>query len=124
MSPHQLVESFYAAALPGDWEAVAPLLHDRFSVTESAALPFSGTFQGLAGLRSLGKAIFKHCSRFEVTPQTFTTETDRVIVHLTVEGQIRATERIFTTEILELFVIESGLIREIRPFYWDPSALC
>ena len=82
MAPQELVEAFYGAALPGDWGAVAPLLHPDFAVTESAALPFAGTYRGLDGLRQLGGAIYAHCSRFEVTPVAYTTGPDRVVVQL------------------------------------------
>ncbi|MGD2008983.1 MAG: nuclear transport factor 2 family protein [Cellvibrionales bacterium] len=123
LAPQALVEAFYAAALPGDWDAVVPLLHPDFAVTESAALPFAGTYHGLDGLRQLGGAIYAHCSRFEVTPMAYTTGPDRVVVQLHVAGETRVSQRPFTSEILELFLLESGQIREIRPFYWDPSAL-
>ena len=123
MAPQELVEAFYAAALPGDWDAVAPLLHPDFAVTESVALPFAGTYRGLDGLRQLGGAIYAHCSRFEVTPMAYATGPGRVVVQLRVVGETRVSQRPFSSEILELFLLDAGQIREIRPFYWDPSAL-
>ena len=47
----------------------------------------------------------------------------RVVVQLRVVGETRVSQRPFSSEILELFLLDTGQIREIRPFYWDPSAL-
>ena len=118
-----MVKTFYRGAPQADWPVVAPLLHTDFQIIESPALPFSGHYQGLEGLKALGRTLVAIYSRFEATPHSFYEGSDGVIARVTLSAIVRNGGRSLDTEIAEYFGFADGLIREIRPFYWDTRLL-
>ena len=118
-----MVKTFYRRAPQADWPAVTPLLHPDFEIIESPALPFSGHYQGLEGLKALGRTLVANYSRFQATPQSYYEGSDGVVARVTLSAIVRDGGRSFDTEIAECFGFTDGLIREIRPFYWDARLL-
>ncbi|WP_435211387.1 nuclear transport factor 2 family protein [Luminiphilus sp. nBUS_16] len=118
-----MVKTFYRRAPQADWPAVTPLLHPDFEIIESPALPFSGHYQGLEGLKALGRTLVANYSRFQATPQSYYEGIDGVVARVTLSAIVRDGGRSFDTEIAECFGFTDGLIREIRPFYWDARLL-
>ena len=118
-----MVKTFYRRAPQADWPAVTPLLHPDFEIIESPALPFSGHYQGLEGLKALGRTLVANYSRFQPTPQSYYEGSDGVVARVTLSAIVRDGGRSFDTEIAECFGFTDGLIREIRPFYWDARLL-
>ena len=114
---------FYCAAPQADWPVVAPLLHPDFEIIESPALPFSGRYCGVEGLKTLGRTLVAAYSRFDATPQLFYEGSEGVIARVTLSASMRHGGGSFNTEIVECFGFTDGLIREIHPFYWNPQLL-
>ncbi|MBT3459955.1 MAG: nuclear transport factor 2 family protein [Halieaceae bacterium] len=122
-APVTMVKTFYRAAPQADWPEVIPLLHPDFEIIESPALPFSGRYCGLEGLKILGRTLVANYSRFDATPKFFYEGSEGVIARVALSAVVRSGGRSFDTEIAECFGFTDGLIREIHPFYWNPQLL-
>jgi len=112
-------ELFYSAAIKGDWDTVAALLHSDFHILEAQDLPFNGTYAGLEGLQTLGKQVFTHFQHFSVEPLSFTANEGNVAVLIRAKGIGKKTAEPFETLICEWLEFKSEKIVLLRPFYWD-----
>ena len=119
-----VVKLFLQAAMDRDWDRLGSYCHPSFRVTESDALPYAGVYRGVDGFRQLARIIFSDSfTDFTVTPEYYLEGDDQVLLMAAISGVGKPTGIAFASHVAEIYLFEDGLIREIRPFYWDPKLI-
>ena len=120
---HQLdmVRSLYAAVSDPAAD-LSSYLTEQFVITEAANLPYAGVYRGRTALRALVDWIGSRMSVSNVTVERYAVGTDHVIA--TLRFDVVLSDGSFATQyVAEEFLFENGLIREMRPFYFDSSLI-
>jgi len=119
----ETLDAFFAAFQAQDAAAMEALLAPDFVIHEADGLPYAGTYKGFAGWIDL-------LGRIGATWESLTP----IIRHLFGDGThfavlmdlaltAKATGRSIETSVFELWTVEAGRIKEVRPFYWDTKAV-
>jgi len=119
----ETVHSFLAAAARGDRQAMARLLHPQVCVSEAASLPFGGEHIGIDAFHALVRRVFLLWRDTRVEIEQMIAEGELVVVIARMHGRARQREAVLDMPIAEVWRVEQGLIRSIRPFYQDTHAL-
>ena len=117
-----LVQTIYAEVGNGNLDAVLGMLHPDFSLEQSSALPFAGTWRGEEGFKALGAAIYAAWPDFSVKPVAFTAIGDVVLVITQLKGTNSSGSEPLDQQMIEYWRIVDGKAIECRPFYFDPLA--
>jgi len=117
--PIRVIRSLYEAVAADDLETVIDLLWPDIVVSQSSALPFGGVWRGHDGFRAMGAAIYTAWPDFGVTPRTFLSSNETVIVLTHVLGAIGDATPL-DQPMIELWRVRDGKAFECRPFYFDP----
>lgn len=118
-----LVESFYGAIFSGDWAGVQKCLTSDFEVLEADSLPYAGRHVGLEALQALFGQVVSYWDDLKIEPHGITSGDGYVIGLLQFSGTGKKTGTKVSMLIAEVLDIQDGLIRRIRPVYWDTKAL-
>jgi ketosteroid isomerase-like protein len=109
----QLLDSFYAAIKSGDAPALAQCVHANFELDwqGSAAIPWSGRWQGSAGLLEFFKILNTHIEVLEV--QRLHEFSDASVTVIVLQGRWRSKARgvNITAKASNLFTFEDGKVR-------------
>lgn len=124
MDSKRIVAAILQAHKDKDLDTVRALLHPDVRVVEAQSLPYGGTAIGVEGFDELVRRVFTTWRNTRVTVERMIAEEDRVVVLATMSGESRASGTAFTMPIAEIWRIEDGKVREIRPFYFDTKLLC
>ncbi len=98
------------------------MLHPEFQMEQSSALPFAGTWRGTAGFKAVGAEIFRAWPDFSVTPTSFSSLDDVVLVITHLTGTNPSGSEPLDQMMIEYWRIADGKAIECRPFYFDPLA--
>ncbi len=118
-----LVRGFLAAAAAGDAETMARLAAPDITVIEAASLPFAGRHVGLEAFRALVRRVFGALEATALSVEQFIPGEGCVVVLATLRGRSRRDGSEVEMPIAEVWRIEGGLIREIRPYYFDTALM-
>lgn len=118
-----IVLNFLAASVRGDKEAMIAMLHPDVRVIEADSLPYGGISQGPQAFIDLISKVFKTWDDTSVTIDHMLCEGDRVVSLAHMTGQGKHGGRKFNMPIAEVWLIDSGKIKEVRPFYFDTKTL-
>ena len=119
-----IVKQFLDTAIDRDWQKLDSFCHEKFVVRESDALPYAGVYQGVDGFRQLAKVIFIDSFKdFKVEPQYYAEGDNQVLLLANISGIGKETGIPFSSQVAEIYLFEDGLIKEIRPFYWDTKLI-
>lgn len=118
-----IVLNFLAASVRGDKEAMIAMLHPDVRVIEADSLPYGGISQGPQAFIDLISKVFKTWDDTSVTIDQMLCEGDRVVSLAHMTGQGKHGGRKFNMPIAEIWLIDSGKIKEVRPFYFDTKTL-
>jgi ketosteroid isomerase-like protein len=122
---HEVKKRFVNALFANDWETVAALSHPELELREPSALPYGGTYRGVAGFKQCWELIPKSGHKAESldTLRTFFAEDpDSIIVELDFKGTITATGEKIHSRVLEQFDFKDGLISAIIVYWFDIPA--
>ena len=119
----QALEDFFAAFRAADMPAMRSLLAPDFVIHEAEGLPYGGTYRGEAGWSELLQRIAATWESLVPTVRYLLGDGRHFAVLMDLTLTSRATGRTIETSILESWTVEGGRIREVRPFYWDTSAV-
>lgn len=119
MDNKAIVSAFLAAAAAGDRASMAAILAPDAIITEADSLPFGGTHVGLAGFEALVRRVFLLWRETRVEIERLIAEGEHVVVLATMHARSKADGAALRMPIAEIWQLEDGRVREIRPFYFD-----
>lgn len=132
-TPRSILDAFYQAerdymsADPKerDFSTMAALLAPDVRLHQTTALPYAGTYVGIEGFQDVARQMADYLSEVDVrNVEIFQSEhkdSNRIMSLSMVHLKIRKTGQEFdfpTTQAITVD-LEKGVIKEIRPFYWD-----
>lgn len=118
-----LVRRFLAAAASGDRETMAELAAPDITVIEAASLPFGGSHTGLDAFQALVRRVFTTLADTRLSLDQFIPGPDCVMVLARLHGRSRRDGSDVEMPIAELWRIDAGRVREIRPYYFDTTLM-
>ncbi len=118
-----IVLAFLDASVRGDEEAMKELLHPEVQVIEADSLPYGGVSRGPDEFLELIRRVFKTWENTEVSVKQVFADGDHVVLLAEMTGRGRGTGKAFSMPIAEVWRLEGGKIREVRPFYFDTKLL-
>lgn len=121
-SPAEIVRELNRRFSSGDREGAAALLHPELEIEQPASLPHGGRHVGLDGMGRMGAAFAEHWTR-TISEPTVLDCGDRVVQVTTQTWTGVRTGRSATVDVVELFAVADGRIREIRVFQQDTHLL-
>ncbi len=116
----ELVRKHYALNGAGEFEAAGELLTEDFSITIPSSMPFAGTYRGQGAFRELIPIVANAAPIVRLQPVATTVGDDYAVelVEFTLAGDDGPPFRV-----AEVFRFQGNQIREIRPFYFDPTPM-
>ena len=106
----------------GDGAGALALFHPGIRIEQPASLPHGGWHHGHDGMAAMGAAFGQHWTRTIADPRIF--GGDACVVQVTTQTwTAKSTGRAATVDVVELFTVADGLVREIRVFQQDTYAL-
>lgn len=117
-------ETAYLQSEPKDFSAMAAVLHPDCVMHQPSSLPYGGSWQGHDGFRRWMAAFGAVWSTLVVAdPTLLVSGADVIFVRSTVRATARASGAELSWPLLQMVMVRDGLIREMRPFYWDTAAI-
>jgi ketosteroid isomerase-like protein len=106
----------------GDAAGAQQLFHPEVRVEQPASLPHGGWHTGPAGMAAMGAAFARYWDRTITDPRIH--GCGETVVQVTTQTwTAKATGRSATVDVVELFAVADGQVREIRVFQQDTHAL-
>jgi ketosteroid isomerase-like protein len=106
----------------GDVDGARSLMHQEIRVQQPSSLPHGGWHVGQAGMAAMNTEAGRHWDRAIVNPRV--TGSGPTAVQVTTQTwTAKATGRAATVDVVELFTVTDGTIREIRVFQQDTYLL-
>ncbi|CAK7243231.1 MAG: hypothetical protein STHCBS139747_004743 [Sporothrix thermara] len=134
-TPRSILESFYAAervymAAPPEQRDFAPMaatLSPDLLLEQTPALPYGGTFHGPEGMQAWARQMADLFDTVDVQgPEFFEREGSESIVILgKLHLRVRKTGEVLDSPFAQVVTVdlEAGVIKSIRPLYWDVHGL-
>ena len=122
MTPAELVVELNRRFTTGDAAGARALLHPELRIEQPASLPHGGSHHGHAGMASMGAVFAQHWDR-EIRDPRVLDAGDSAVQVTTQTWTSKVTGRAATVDVVELFAVADGQIREIRVFQQDTAAL-
>jgi ketosteroid isomerase-like protein len=116
----QFVDELYAATGVGDFDLAESMLTDDFFITEADTLPFAGVYRGKTALRELYTKVMGMMDVSGLNRVITTTSDDTAVCLLSFEFTDPALK---PAHLAEVFRFRDGKACEIRPYYFDPTAV-
>jgi ketosteroid isomerase-like protein len=118
----QIVTELATRFAAGDGAGAMALFGPDIRIEQPPSFPHGGWHQGAAGMAEMGRRFAEHWDRTITDPRIFG-EGDRVVQVTSQTWTSKATGRAATVDVVELFRVADGLIREIRVFQQDSHLL-
>ncbi len=122
-SNKEIVLAFLNASVKGDESAMIELLHPDVQIIEADSLPYGGTIHSPQGFLDLIPRVFKTWDNTNVEVDHLIAEGDRVVLLAHMTGQGKNGGEKFNMPISEVWLVENGRIKEVRPYYFDTKLL-
>jgi hypothetical protein len=119
MDNKTIVAAFFAAAAANDEAGMAAILDPGIVVTEAESLPFGGRHVGLAAFQALVRRVFLLWHDTRVDVEQLIGDGEYVVVLATMHARSKADGAALCMPIVEVWRLEDGRVKEIRPFYFD-----
>lgn len=117
-----VVERFLQAARERDLALLHTLAAEDLRVIEAGSLPYGGEHVGVGAFLALSRQVFRQLGITELRIDRIIAEGAVVVVLATIRGTPPG-KAAFEMPIAEVWRLEGGKIREIRPFYLDTHRL-
>ncbi|KRA31089.1 hypothetical protein ASD81_16520 [Nocardioides sp. Root614] len=117
------MNQFYNAALSKDLVAIAAILHPNVIVHEASSLPYGGAHEGRDNVLILLAMLFDGIPLELVVRSEVLISGSRAAAFLEVPFGFDDSANPISMPVVETFVVEQGLITQIRPYYFDTAAI-
>jgi ketosteroid isomerase-like protein len=108
--------------MAGDGAGAMALFAPDIRIEQPASLPHGGWHEGKDGMAAMSAVFGQYWTRVIEDPRIFGDDT-RVVQVTAQTWTAKSTGKSATVDVAELFVVNGGLIREIRVFQQDTAAL-
>ncbi|CAI7975980.1 SnoaL-like domain-containing protein [Frankia sp. Hr75.2] len=117
-----LVEELARRFLSADMDGAFALFDPEIRMQQPASLPHGGWYEGHAGAQRMGAEFGRYWSRV-ISPPRIVGCGELVVQQTTQTWTAKSTGRSATVDVVELFTVTGGLVREIRVFQQDTHLL-
>ena len=119
MDNKTIVAAFFTAAAANDQAAMTAILDPDVVVTEAESLPFGGRHVGFAAFQALVRRVYLLWRDTRVDVERLIGDGEYVVVLATMHARSKADDAALSMPIAEVWRLENGRVKEIRPFYFD-----
>lgn len=125
LTPREAVMGYIKAFRSGNIDAVVEALDPDIVVYESPATPFpKPEYRGHAGYREMNAFFRGYWAETGVgEPGRIVADDEVAILVGTLLGRPKGSDKWIRVPVMERFKVVNGLITEIWPYYFDPTAL-
>ena len=118
----ETVRSFMDRVNHGDMTGALQYVRSDVHVEEPPGLPYSGTYNGHAGLTELMDKIGSTWARWRETPNRLAEGDGVVFRQCSISAIFRSTGAKVEMPFIEMFEVDDeAMITAIRPHYWNPG---
>lgn len=118
----EVMQKFVGAVFAGENDKLPQYLHPDFELIHSRTVPYTGVYKGAQGfLDFLGIFMGTFDPLDMKTGETFVSPEGSVIAEILLAGTLKSTGQKVETSMLEKWEFEEGLVRRIKPHYFDPN---
>ena len=122
MRTRAAVEGFYSGMLTADLAAVGAVLHPNVVISEPDSLPYGGEHVGAGAVVKLLGLLCAGIALDDVRRGDVLVRGERAAAFLEVPFTL-ADGSSQLVPVVETFLVEDGLITQVRPYYFDTAAL-
>jgi ketosteroid isomerase-like protein len=122
-SAAELLGQVYARAGQGDWDGVAALVTEDFTLYEAESTPFGGAYIGKDAMQRCAAAVFGTWDNPHTTTLELVGGKDWAVHILAFTMTSRKTGNTFTQTVCEAGKFENGLLKELRIHYFDTAQI-
>ena len=117
-----VMNRFIEAVFTGDHEVLPGLLHPDFELLHSTTVPYAGTYRGADGFLCFLDIFMNSFEPLDLdTGETYAAPSGALVVEITLNGTLKSSGKRVETTMLEKWEFEDGLVRRIKPHYFDPN---
>lgn len=116
---------YLAAGGPGaaHFRIIAPFFAPDVVLHQAEGLPYGGIWRGHEGMERFFVAMSQTWETFDMVEQEFLATGETAIVLTQIHARARATGKELDFPILQTLRVQDARITEVRPFYWDTTAI-
>lgn len=118
-----IVEELARRFQAGELEAAFELYHPRIRIEQPESLPHGGVHEGRDGIRAMAAMFAQYWTRVIAEPRRTPCGDGRVLQLTTQTWTAKATGKLASMDVVELFSFAGGQIAEIRVFQHDTHRL-
>lgn len=115
-----VVTAAYEAARTADMAAMVSLLHPDVVLREAASLPNGGVHRGLENVLQALSFVFETFEMSQLEVEDLIVDGEKAVALVTLPFRSREGE---TSPVAEVWHVRDGRVVEVRPYYWDTSAI-
>lgn len=117
-----VMNRFIEAVFAGEPASLPDLLHPDFELLHSTTVPYAGTYRGADGFLRFLDIFMNSFDPLDLqTGETFVAPSGALVVEITLSGRLKSSGKRVETTMLEKWEFEDGLVRRIKPHYFDPN---
>jgi uncharacterized protein len=118
-----IVEELARLFQAGELEAAFELYHPRIRVEQPTSLPHGGIHEGRDGIRAMAVTFAQYWTRTIAEPRRTSCADGRVLQLTAQTWTAKATGKLVSMDVVELFSFAGGQVAEIRVFQHDTHRL-
>lgn len=117
-----VMNRFIKAVFAGDHEVLTGLLHSDFELLHSTTVPYAGKYRGAEGFLRFLEIFMNSFDPLDLdTGETYVAPSGALVVEIMLNGTLKTSGKRVETSMLEKWEFEDGLVRRIKPHYFDPN---
>ena len=121
-STEQIIDQLFTAGEQGDMDRMIELTHPECVIREPETLPYGGTYTGKEAFPKLFGDVLDTWDVFEFDRKRVITEDNTAMVLIDLHAGVDSGDSV-RSQIIELYHLEDGLVKEVEIFYQDTALL-
>ncbi|MGV6808152.1 MAG: nuclear transport factor 2 family protein [bacterium] len=119
----EIIQEMYDAMAVGDLDTMMSYLHDSVVVEEAESMPYSGLWEGKDKYMELVQRVGTTWDEVNFNVKTLVADGDHVIALSELTGVGKNSRQPFATSLAEVFVLDGGKVKHVKPYYFDTQML-
>lgn len=117
-----VMNRFVAAVFAGENDKLPELLHPDFELLHASTVPYAGVYRGPEGFLRFLELFMATFDPLDMqAKETFVASSGALVVEIALAGVLKSTGQKVETTMLEKWEFEDGMVRRIKPHYFDPN---